>query len=110
MGGLITCQAILKGESRIKKAWTLGTPYHGTHLIYVAYLYFFFLSLYLWYTTSSPWYLLLSLAIMTLPSLRQMHPYSYFLHQLKPHLLHLPNVQCVYSAQDQVSSKWAGWL
>lgn len=108
MGGLITCTAMMEGETRIRKVWTLGTPYkvrkdggygsgpplldsimtttplfhvltQGTYMVYTAYVVFFLLGLATCILWNSILGLILVVGVFFVPSLRQMRPFSPFL-------------------------------
>lgn len=105
MGGLITVRSMMKGETRIRKLVTMGTPYRGTHVIYLGYAVSILLVLALGFYLSplaGSIYLALFLQI---PSLWQMQPSSTFLQEVLAYLAkvridrrptdHLPALSCL---------------
>jgi hypothetical protein len=102
MGGLITVTSMLNGETRIRKAFTLGTPYEGTWMVYKGWLWGLLLGALL-AVACSPWVTAVYWSwLFFLPSLRQMRPGSPFLSKLSPQLPAVPNVQCLYATRDEV--------
>jgi hypothetical protein len=103
MGGLITVRSMMKGETRIRKLVTMGTPYRGTHVIYLGYAVSLLLVLALGFYLSplaGSIYLLLFLQI---PSLWQMQPSSAFLQDVLAYLAKAETpVQCIYAIRDQI--------
>ena len=103
MGGLISVRSMMKGETRIRRLITMGTPYRGTHVIYLGYLVtlalVFALSFWL-----SPLAGTIYLALfMQIPSLWQMQPSSGFLSETLEYLSRVATpVQCVYAVRDQI--------
>jgi len=103
MGGLISVRSMMKGETRIRRLITMGTPYRGTHVIYLGYLVTFALVIAL-----SFWLSLLAGTIylalfMQIPSLWQMQPSSVFLEETLEYLSRVATpVQCVYAVRDQI--------
>ncbi len=103
MGGLISVRSMMKGETRIRRLITMGTPYRGTHVIYLGYAASILLVLALSFWLSplaGSIYLGLFLQI---PSLWQMQPESGFLTEVLEYLGQVATpVQCVYAVQDQI--------
>lgn len=102
MGGLITVRSMMKGEARIRKAITLGTPYRGTYLIYGGYCLSLAIAYAIW-TSLAPLLSVVYLALFVyIPSLWQMMPKSTFLTEVLTFLGQTDRVQCVYALCDQV--------
>lgn len=103
MGGLISVRSMMKGETRIRRLITMGTPYRGTHVIYLGYAVTILLVLALSFWLSplaGSIYLGLFLQI---PSLWQMQPDSGFLTEVLEYLGQVATpVQCVYAVRDQI--------
>lgn len=86
MGGLITVRSMMKGERRIRKLVTMGTPYRGTHVIYLGYAVSILLVLALgFYLSPLAGSIYLGL-FLQIPSLWQMQPSSTFLQEVLAYL------------------------
>lgn len=103
MGGLITVRSMMQGETRIRRLVTMGTPYRGTHVIYLGYAVSALLVLALGFHLS-PLLGSLSLAlILRIPSLWQMQPASALTQETLAFLARADTpVQCVYAVRDQI--------
>lgn len=102
MGGLITVRSLMKGEKRIRKAITLGTPYRGTYLIYPGYCLSVAIALAISMGLTPVLGLFYFFLFTQIPSLWQMMPNSPFLTEVLTYLGQTDRVQCVYSIADQV--------
>ncbi len=100
MGGLISIGSIILGEKRIRKIFTLGTPYTGSYLIFFLYILIILLALY-GFTISSIAFCL-PLLILFMPSLRQMTPGSDLIKLFQLHYPLIKNIQCIFSSIDNV--------
>lgn len=103
MGGLVSVRSMMKGEDRIRRLITMGTPYQGTHLIYLGYAAMMLLVLVLSFFLSPLVGSIYCGLFMQIPSLWQMQPTSAFLAEVREYLqkVKIP-VQCIYALRDQV--------
>lgn len=103
MGGLISVRSMMKGETRIRRLITMGTPYRGTHVIYLGYLVTFALVIALSFWLSPLAGTIYLALFMQIPSLWQMQPSSDFLSETLEYLSRVATpVQCVYAVRDQI--------
>lgn len=103
MGGLITVRSMMKGEARIRKLVTMGTPYRGTHVIYLGYAVTLLLVLALGFYLSPLGGALYLALFLQIPSLWQMQPSSAFTQEVLAYLAKAETpVQCIYAIRDQI--------
>lgn len=103
MGGLISVRSMMKGENRIRRLVTMGTPYRGTHVIYLGYAVTILLVLALSFWLSPLAGSIYLGLFMQIPSLWQMQPTSAFLAEVREYLEKVTTpVQCVYALRDQI--------
>jgi hypothetical protein len=111
MGGLITVTSILAGETRIRKVFTLGTPYEGTYLFWLGYGATILVCVALAALYSPLLGMLYLLLFSQIPSVWQMKPDSAFLRSLLDRVWEVPNLQCIYAVRDQIviCNPWSVW-
>lgn len=103
MGGLISVRSMMKGETRIRKLVTMGTPYRGTHVIYLGYAVTLALVLALSFWLSPLAGTIYLALFLQIPSLYQMQPSSDFLEETLEYLNRVATpVQCIYAVRDQI--------
>ncbi len=103
MGGLITVRSMMKGEGRIRQLVTMGTPYRGTHVIYLGYAVTILLVLALGFYLSPLAGTIYLALFLQIPSLWQMQPSSAFLQEVLAYLARAETpVQCIYAIRDQI--------
>jgi len=100
MGGLISIGAMLLGERRISRLWTLGSPIYGTYVTYILYL--LSLAVALWGVSAGIPSALIALLVFALPSLRQMTPGSDLLTWFSGSYPAMENVRCIFAKIDQI--------
>lgn len=101
MGGSILATCLHQGETRIRRAWTLGTPLFGTNVVYG--VYGLAAAVLLTHLSQGLGAYLLWAAVFFSPALRQMLPGSKLLAEVAPDYPRMTQVTSVFCAMDLIA-------
>ncbi len=100
MGGLITVGALLGGEFRIRRAWSLGSPLWGTVIVRAAYV--LAVILFLWGLSVENHWAAMWLLVYLVPAMQQMKQNSDLLRFYTPRYPELERMRSVFASFDPV--------